>query len=61
LLPASSAQQSITGRMRDDVAVGMTVRSHIVVKEQTCNVHRPARNQPMNVDADSGATRGCCL
>jgi len=45
-----------------NVTVGVTVRTHVVVvKEQTCNIHRPASCQPMNVDADSGATRGCCL
>jgi hypothetical protein len=44
-----------------NVTVGVTVRTHVVVKEQASNIHRPASCQPMNVDADSGATRGGCL
>jgi hypothetical protein len=47
--------------MSDNVTIGVTFGTHLVIKEQTCNVHRPASYQPMNVDADSGATRGCCL
>jgi hypothetical protein len=51
-------QQSIAGSMGDDITIGVPVRTYFVIEEQTCNVHRPTKRQPMNVDANSGATRG---
>ena len=52
------AQQRITGCVGDDVTIGVTVGTYLVIKEQTSNIHRPTWCQPMNVDADSGARRG---
>jgi hypothetical protein len=51
-------QQSVAGCMGDDVTIGVSLRAHFVVEEQTCNLHRAARYQSMNVDPYSGATRG---
>src|SRR5207344_1424471 len=54
-----SAQQGITGCMGDHVTVGVTVGTYFIFEQHTSNVHRPSWCQPMNVDANSGATRGC--
>jgi hypothetical protein len=56
---ASCTQQCVTGRMRDDITIGMAFGADLVVKEQTSDIHRPTNSQPMNVDTDSGAPRGC--
>jgi hypothetical protein len=53
-----SAQQGITGCMGDHVTVGVTVGTYFIFEQHTSNVHRPSWCQPMNVDANSGATRG---
>ncbi len=53
----SGTQQRITCCMSDNVTIGVTIGTNVVIKEQTSNVHRPASCQPMNVDADSGARR----
>jgi hypothetical protein len=43
--------------MSDNVTIGVTIGTNVVIKEHTSNVHRPAGCEPMNVDADSGARR----
>ncbi len=49
------AQQRIADRVRDDIAVGVTLGAHRVVEDQTGHGHGPARRQTMDVDAETGA------
>ena len=56
---ASRTQQRITGRMCDDIAIGVAFGADLVVKQQTSDGHRTASSQSMNVDTDSGTPKGC--
>jgi hypothetical protein len=56
---ARRTQQRVTRRMSDDITIGVTLGAHLVLKEQTSDVHRPTSSQPMNVDTDSGTPKGC--
>ena len=56
---ASRTQQRVTGRMSNNITIGVALRAHLVLKEQTSDVHRPTSSQPMNVDTDSGTPKGC--
>ena len=56
---ASRSQQCVTGSVSNDITIGMALGAHLVIKEQTSDIHRPTSSQPMNVDTDSGTPKGC--
>jgi len=43
----------------NDITIGIALGAHLVIKEQTSDIHRPTSSQPMNIDTDSGTPKGC--